>query len=310
MHHLFCGHDVGPLANAPFESKHNQGHIFGPDELHWNVPTNCRIEFLPNISHFIGSDILCGIQATRMLESEKNIMLIDLGTNGEIVLGNKHSICCTSTAAGPAFEGINISCGMRASLGAVYAVDYLNEKFNLKTIGDMEPRGICGSGLVEAIHSLYIYNYVDSTGVLNIQKEMGVSLSKTIRLTAADIREFQLAKGALGAAISILMKNKNVFPENINTVYLSGGLGHYLNINKARQLGLFAQIPKCKILSIGNSALTGCVQFLFNSNRGYLEAILQKISFCQLETDPYFTDYFCKYMFLGNKNIETANHYI
>lgn len=140
MHHLFAGYDVRPLSAAPFQSPLNDGYRYLPSELGWDLPDRCSVEFLPNISHFIGSDILAGIKACGMADSDEYVLLIDLGTNGEMVAGNRQKLWCTSTAAGPAFEGINISCGMRASDGAISGVEFEDGKFVVTTIGGDPPK--------------------------------------------------------------------------------------------------------------------------------------------------------------------------
>ena len=165
-------------------------------------------------------------------------LLVDLGTNGEIALVNNNKIICTSTAAGPAFEGINISCGMRATSGAIYAVDWANDQYSVKTVNNTQARGLCGSGLVEAIHSLFVSKRIDSTGTVTDNSEY-IDITENVKLTIADIREFQLAKAALAAGIFMILKKNDIKPEDVNSVYITGGLGNYLNIEKIKQLGLF-----------------------------------------------------------------------
>ena len=150
MHHLFCKLDVTPLSAYPFQSPDNGRKEFTPSELGWSLPETCTVHFMPNISHFVGSDILAGILHTGIHRKDRWCALLDLGTNGEIVIGNKERILCTSTPAGPAFEGVNIVNGMRAVSGAVCRVDETSGKAEI--IGNTRPSGICGSGLIDAIH--------------------------------------------------------------------------------------------------------------------------------------------------------------
>ena len=298
MHHLFSGIDVSPLAVAPFQSEHNQSMWFSPSDLGWNVSDSCMIEFLPNLSHFVGSDVLCGIQACDMLEKNKYSLLVDLGTNGEIALVCNGKVICTSTAAGPAFEGINISCGMRATDGAIYSASNIDGKFSFKTVGNVEPKGLCGSGLVEVVHTLFDMNLVDYTGAF-VDEKTFVSLSDSVKFTIADIREFQLAKAALSAGISLILKKNGISPSQIDNVYITGGLGNYLNVEKAKSLGLLREFPSEKIVKIENASLAGCRELLFSSNRSNISNITENCEFFALESDSDFQDVFCDNLYFN-----------
>ncbi len=298
MHHLFSGINVSPLAVAPFESPNNDTQIFTASSLKWDLPETCRIEFLPNLSHFVGSDILCGIQACDMQSNDGCSLLVDLGTNGEIALVNNNKIICTSTAAGPAFEGINISCGMRATSGAIYAVDWANDQYSVKTVNNTQARGLCGSGLVEAIHSLFVSKRIDSTGTVTDNSEY-IDITENVKLTIADIREFQLAKAALAAGIFMILKKNDIKPEDVNSVYITGGLGNYLNIEKIKQLGLFNEFDDENIHKISNASLAGCRELLFEYNRANIEKIKDNCSFCALESYSDFQEVYCDNLFFN-----------
>ncbi|MEK7753124.1 MAG: ASKHA domain-containing protein, partial [Acidobacteriota bacterium] len=151
MHHLFCGVDVTPLASVPFEPRDDGPKRFRPAELGWDLPADTEVRFLTCLGGFVGSDILAGIMATKLDESDALIGLIDLGTNGEIVFGTRERMVCASTAAGPAFEGGRISCGMRAATGAISEVSLDGGNLVCSVIGQGQARGICGSGLVDAV---------------------------------------------------------------------------------------------------------------------------------------------------------------
>lgn len=163
----------------------------------------------------IGSDILAGIKACGMADSDEYVLLIDLGTNGEMVAGNRQKLWCTSTAAGPAFEGINISCGMRASDGAISGVEFEDGKFVVTTIGGETPKGLCGSGLVEAVDCLLQQGFIDFTGMTTDEKAGDFQLADGVFLTLADIREFQLAKAAIATGISFLLKYSGIRMEDL-----------------------------------------------------------------------------------------------
>lgn len=297
MHHLFSGIDVSPLAAAPFQGVDNTMQTFSSEELKWSLPAACKIEFLPNLSHFVGSDILCGIQSCNMLGNGWSL-LVDLGTNGEIALAKRGKVVCTSTAAGPAFEGINISCGMRATSGAVYAVDYLDGKFEVRTVDDLRAKGLCGSGLVEAVHALLKGNKIDFTGAI-VDDADYVDITDSVRLTIADIREFQLAKAALAAGVAIILKNNGVRATEVENVYITGGLGNYLNVDKIKELGLFTEFAAEKIHKVSNAALAGCRELLFESNRGSIAKVVDCCSFCALESCSDFQDVYCENLYFS-----------
>lgn len=296
MHHLFCNLDITPLSSYPFQSDHNEGIEFTPNQLQWNLPESCRIIFMPNISHFVGSDILAGIYHLGLYKTEKYNALIDLGTNGEIVIGNKNKLLCTSTAAGPAFEGVNIINGMRALSGAICHIDTKTGK--IKVIGNVQPTGICGSGLIETIHYKLKQGDITSDGRINNEELTSLPIINNIELFDKDIREFQLAKAAIATGFELLVKQLGITPNDIEHVYIGGGLGNYLDINKALELGLIKDIKEKNIFKAGNSALAGCKEFTFDTVETEITKILPTISHYSLETDPNFQDSYCMNLFL------------
>lgn len=298
MHHFFAGLDAAPLSHAPFCSPTNGAYSYSPSQLLWNMlPAKCRIELLPNISHFIGSDILCGIQACGIAGSDEWQMLIDLGTNGEIALGYRDKILCTSTAAGPAFEGLNIACGMRASAGAVYALEYNESGYKLLTVGGDKPRGFCGSGLIEAIEYLLSSDIIDFTGAFTDADSDLFRFTPDVFISVQDIREFQLAKAALCAGVELLLKEAGINASDIRNVYLTGGLGYHINLDKMQRLGLFKDLAINQFQKITNSAASGARYNLKQANRAEIPSILSRITFCALESNTSFQEIFCREMF-------------
>jgi uncharacterized 2Fe-2S/4Fe-4S cluster protein (DUF4445 family) len=171
MHHLFCGISVEPLSHFPFETDKDGLQVFPADELGWGFPGKPAVRFLPCLGGFVGSDILGGVLATKLPESESLVALLDLGTNGEIVVGNRQKMLCASTAAGPAFEGARISMGMRAATGAISEVHVQAGRLRCHVLGNVPPRGICGSGLVDAVASGLDLGLVLPTGRLAATQE-------------------------------------------------------------------------------------------------------------------------------------------
>lgn len=293
MHHLFCALDVRPLSVYPFQSPANDMQILRSDSLHWPLGTDCSIRFFPNMSHFVGSDILAGIEAVQMHKQDCFQVLMDLGTNGEIVVGNKERIMCTSTAAGPAFEGINISQGMKAATGAIYQV---TENCQVKVIGNVSPVGICGSGLIDAIDLFLKQSYIDGSGAVRDGGKY-LPLCETVGLTDKDIREFQLAKSAIRTGLEILLTEMELSLDDIEHVYITGGLGSYLDIDKAIHVGLLDDKMRTKVVKLNNAALLGARMFLFDSTEQDWKSILQKSHYCTLESHPCFQDLFCSHLF-------------
>ena len=217
MHHLFCGLDVEPLTHAPFLSPTLGGYRFADSELGWPGPA----EFLPCLGGFVGSDLLCGIVATRLDEQTRPRALFDIGTNGEVVVGSAQGIVCASTAAGPAFEGGRIGAGMRAGAGAIDTVHVRDGGLDCHVIGGGAARGICGSGLVDAAACGVELGLIGANGRLtNADKRL--PLADGVALTQGDIRELQLAKGAMAAGLRMLAGG------GVEKLCLAGAFGNYI----------------------------------------------------------------------------------
>ena len=296
MHHIFSGLAVNSLSFYPFHSPNLGNQIFSPNQLKWNLPATAKVEFYPSIGSFVGSDILAGIAATKMAENEKYSVLIDLGTNGEIVLGNRDKIICASTAAGPAFEGAKISQGMRATTGAISSVSF--EKGELKThvIGNVQAKGICGSGLIDIMAVLLNREQIGMFGEINSGEDR-VKITKQVSITQQDIREFQLAKAAIAAGIQILLNQLRISYSEIEQVFIAGGFGNFLNIENVIRTGLI-ECDAEKIVKLGNTALIGAKMFLFEDEK-FIRNILGKTTHVNLEADPNFQDIYIDKMMLS-----------
>lgn len=296
MQHIFSGIDLTPLSAYPFESTKKKIIHFTPGELELNSDSVSKITFLPSIGSFVGSDILAGILAARINESDKYIILIDLGTNGEIAIGNKNRIICASTAAGPAFEGTNISMGMRAMNGAISSVTKYEGSQQFHVIGNENPRGICGSGLIDAIATSLELNKIDLGGRITGKNEV-IQLLSPVSISQKDIREFQLAKGAVAAGVQVLLEKLNISYDDIEKVYIAGAFGSFINIENTRRTGLL-EFPAEKINKMGNMALIGAKMCLFIEEKE-LYPILDITEHISLETAENFQDLFAeKMMFL------------
>ncbi len=289
MQLIFSSEDVSPLAMYPFEVNDLGMKTFRPDELNWNFKVIENIQFYPSIGSFVGSDILAGIAATGLAEKEYYTALIDLGTNGEIVVGNKHQIVCASTAAGPAFEGTNISMGMRAVTGAISSLHLENGKIVANVIGNTEPKGICGSALVDAIAIFRQLDRIGNFGDIN-SGESEIVIAGEVKITRIDINEFQLAKAAIAAGLEILGQELSIKLSDIQELYIAGGFGNYINLKHVSAIGMI-ELPENKIRKMGNTALIGAKIFLF-SKPEIVDNILAKTTHINLESNPEFQDVF------------------
>jgi uncharacterized 2Fe-2S/4Fe-4S cluster protein (DUF4445 family) len=249
MHHLFCGLTAESLTHAPFASPTLGSYHFSDRELAWPGPA----EFLPCIGGFVGSDLLCGIVATGLDWQKRPHALFDIGTNGEVVVGSAQGIVCASAAAGPAFEGGRIGAGMRAGTGAIDRVYVRDGKLDCHVIGGGSARGICGSGLVDAAACGIELGLIGANGRLTSAGKR-LPLAGSVALAQSDIRELQLAKGAMAAGLRILAG------AGVEKLHLAGAFGNYIRQESARTIGLLPDdVP---VVPAGNTALRGARMLL------------------------------------------------
>ena len=305
MHHLFSGLSVEPLAHVPFQSPHLGEQRFTPADLAWNLPPACAIRFARCIGGFVGADILAGIvaagiangaalppqQAKSGLAGDPALSaLVDLGTNGEIAIGNRNGIVCASTAAGPAFEAGAIRMGMRAVTGAVAYVALDHGALRATVIGNVAPRGICGSGVVDAVAAGLRSGAILASGrVANGSKLFPVA--PPVVLYQSDIRELQLAKGAIAAGFRLLLKRLGVSARSLQSIHLAGAFGNYVQIESAIGIGLI-EAPHALVHAAGNTALRGAKMLLLADR----EPQLPPIEHVSLASDPAFQDEFANCM--------------
>ena len=294
MHHLFCGLDVEPLTHAPFLSPTLDSRRFESGDLGWPGPA----EFLPCLGGFVGSDLLCGIVATRLDEHKQPCALCDIGTNGEVVVGSERGIVCASTAAGPAFEGGRIGAGMRAGAGAIDAVQVRGGELHCHAIGGGAARGVCGSGLVDAAACGIELGLIGADGRL-AGADKRIPLAGGVALTQGDIRELQLAKGAMAAGVRMLAGG------GIEKLYLAGAFGNYIRQASARVIGLLP--GDVAVEPVGNSSLRGARALLLtpSTRQARLRKIVAMSRHVELAADPGFQDRYagsmalCRYSLRG-----------
>jgi uncharacterized 2Fe-2S/4Fe-4S cluster protein (DUF4445 family) len=302
MHHLFCGVEVEPLSHYPFESPRTGLEEFRASELGWSLAGNPTAHFLPCLGGFVGSDVLAGILATGLHQSEELVGLVDLGTNGEIVIGNRDSMLCASSAAGPAFEGAKISMGMRACAGAISEVRIEQGVLSCHVLGNVTPQGLCGSGLVDAVAAGLELNLITPAGRLSQGMDRW-TVCLPVYLTQSDIRELQLAKAAIATGIRMLLQQSGA--KELTHIYLAGAFGNYINRTSARRIGLL-DFPPELIQPAGNTALLGAKMALFHLDGDGLSytALRKRIRHVALNLDPDFQEVFVEQMaFPSTSNI-------
>lgn len=279
MLHIFFGVNPSPMGTAPYAPVFLESRREKSDKI------KCVREVisLPSLSAFVGADLVAGLNFTGMPSEGKYSLLIDLGTNAEILLFSEEKILCTSAAAGPCFEGANISCGMSAVGGAISTYG----KGKIETIGNAPAKGICGTGLIDIIATLLTDGTIDETGFMECEE---FEVAENVSLTQSDIRQYQLAKSAICSAVTTLMKKGDITPEQIEKVYLSGGFSAKINIQNADRTGLIPHELKDRCESINNSSLLGTVKYVFEEND--LSSITEKSEYIDLSSDKYFSDLF------------------
>lgn len=266
MCHLLRGYSCEELGVAPFTPVTTKREEYLV-QREWGEQ---KVVILPGISAFVGADIVAGILAVGMDESEKVSLFLDVGTNSEMVIGNKNGFLATSAAAGPAFEGNSITNGMPGVAGAISHIRLTPDGAvaELETVGGEPPKGICGSGILDVMSELVRNGLVDENGTLMERWfESGIVLSdasRNIRITQADIREIQMAKAAIRAGIELLMKEYGATAEQIETVYLAGGFGRKMDVKSAVRIGMFPPELAEQIVAVGNASLEGAMMALYD----------------------------------------------
>ena len=305
MCHLLLGYDCDTLGVFPFEPVNIKTVRKSFEEVFDSTFLGAQVIVLPGISTYVGADIAAGLLACDFDRSEQQVMLIDLGTNGEMAISTEDGFLCTSTAAGPAFEGGNISCGTGSVKGAICAVK-IHEPDNIeyKTIADGAPVGICGTGVLDITAELVACEMVDETGLLDddyFDDGVKIATSRTgedIVFTQKDVREIQLAKAAVRAGIEVLVKRSHKTFEDVGRVYLAGGFGFRLNIEKAVSIGLLPEAFADKICIVGNSCLKGASMCVMDENNiARIEAMIAKCQEISLGSDVDFNNAYMESMY-------------
>ncbi len=310
MHHLFLG--IFPLyvGRSPYPPVVRETQIVNARNLGVKIHPNGRIVFLPTIAGFVGADTVGVVLSTELYKSEDICLAIDIGTNTEVVLGNKDKMLAASCASGPAFEGAHIKFGMRAASGSIENIKIDPETLDVeyKTIDNEPPIGICGSGMIDLVAEMLKTGIIDVGGIINRslnsprvrRNEESIiefvvvfsdktGIKKDITFSQQDVSQIILAKAAMHTGIKLLLKNYNIKKEDIHKVYLAGAFGSHINKESARMIGIFPEIDLEKVIIVGNAAGTGARMCLVSEEaKKLVEKLSKKIRYLELGNDPDF----------------------
>ena len=308
-----------PISITPFASAAAHGIDLKAREIGISIHPEGRVYLFPAIGAYVGGDIVAGLLATAVPRGDKLRLFVDVGTNGEIALGHEQRTVATAAPAGPAFEGAEISCGMRATTGAIEGVQITDDTVVLQTIDDAPPVGLCGSGLVDVVAQLYRRGLMDPTGrmrsadevrglvpdalasrLVNVEGVRAFVLAtadetggRPVVFTQKDVRQLQFAKGSIASGIKVLMNVMGVKPEDLHEVLLAGAFGSYIHPDSARIIGLVPAVALDRIRAVGNAAGEGAkIGLLSYREREAAEAMPARVEYIELSGREDFNDIF------------------
>lgn len=287
MNHFLLGKSVQSLAKAPFRSAFSLLSAQSAQKVGLRINSKGKVYVVPNIESFVGGDISAGLIALDLAKKKGNSLYIDLGTNGEIVLKKGGKITTTSTAAGPAFEGVNISSGMLALPGAIDRA-YFDGGWKISTIQNKAASGICGTGLIDIIAISLDKGEISKNGKIT-SEERKIHITDKIFIHQKDVREIQLAIAAIKTGIRMMLQIHKLKKEDLDSIFIAGAFGNFLNIKNSIRIGLLPQIDPKKISFLGNSALQGAKAILLSQKaRKEVETLIKRIQFISLASDQTF----------------------
>ena len=326
MTHLFLGLPPGYIREDPYVPTVNHVPILSASDCSLLINPEALIQFAPGVGSYVGGDITAGLLCTEMTTTKNTISLfIDIGTNGEIVIGNGEFLLTCACSAGPAFEGSGIRCGRRADTGAIdsFTIDPKDRSINYTVIGNGLPCGICGSGLISLLGELLAAGFIDRSGkiddtadrsrAITIDGTPGLVLveaeftkhKNSIVITEADIDNLIRTKGAIYAACDLLLKNAGLDISSIERVYIAGGFGKYIDIEAAIRIGLFPDIGRNKFTFLGNTALAGATRVLLSKKyRELLDELPSRMTYIDLSREEGYMDAYTAALFLPHTEME------
>lgn len=308
MTHMLLGVDARSIGRSPYRPEFIKAQTCMAREIGIEAAEDTELYCLPQVSAYIGADIVAGAYVCELHKEQKNVLFIDIGTNGEIVLVSNGRILCCSCAAGPALEGMNISSGMRAAEGAIEDVEITEKGVRLKVIGDQKPVGICGSGILAVVKELLRTGLVKKTGVFvkkeklkdedyrkamirlnGTKREFILHENPEILVTQGDVRQVQLAKGAILSGFMALLNKAGISMDDLDKVMIAGQFGAHLPADSLTGVGILPEEVKDKLVYVGNSSKTGAYMTLMSKRvKEEVEALAEEMEYMELaETDNY-----------------------
>ena len=312
MQHIFAGLSPVTIGIAPFTTLSLFGDSRPASEVFGGLAAGADLYLTPALAGYVGGDITAGLLSSGAWQSDRECLFLDIGTNGEMGLGDKDGYVCCATAAGPAFEGAEIECGMDGSAGAIDRVYWIDGKIDFHVIGDVEAKGICGSGLIDALASLLRCGIVEESGRMVQPDEAPSALAEFLKrdekgrmrfhftddiyITAEDIRQLQLAKSAIRAGVETLLALRDKTYDDIEYVMIAGGFGAYMDVKSACVIGLLPPPLQFKTRHVGNSAGAGAAVSLDLDVRADLDALQKRCSYHELSSSRLFMDKYIESM--------------
>lgn len=320
MMQLFLGLDPASIRKEPYVTTTNRFPITGAGRIGLKVMPDIPVYTLPCVASYVGGDIVSGVLATKIHEKQELCAFIDVGTNGELVIGNAEWMVAAACSAGPCFEGGGLKNGMRATEGAIDSVKINPVTFEpeITVIGEGVPSGICGSGIIDTISEMFLKGIITPKG--KFSTDLGLNHihstdagpefvlfqtgDDTISITESDIDNILRAKAAIYAGFMILLKEVGLTFNDISTFYIAGGFGRYLNIEKAITIGMFPDQPRDKFKYLGNTSVTGAYLCLLSENlRKQAENIADNLTTIELSVSGHFMDEYIAGLFLPHTNL-------
>jgi uncharacterized 2Fe-2S/4Fe-4S cluster protein (DUF4445 family) len=304
MRDIFFGHSVHSIGQSPYQSiteielaegkRSSTSLAATARECLLSIHPRARVYGLPIISGHIGADAAACMLAVDLAKESRLVAIMDIGTNTELIVGNRERILAASCPAGPAFEGGAIACGMPGLDGAIEAVAFNPDgSLHLRVIGDAPPEGICGSGLIDLLAELVRVELMNEMGRFQDEERIMLDERAGVYFHERDASELAQAKGANVAGLLTVFSNYGVPFDEVEVFYLAGGFGRRLNITAAKRIGLIPNIPDERFVQVGNAAIEGAsVALLSRAKRTELEQLVRRVEHCRLETHPRFFDFF------------------
>jgi uncharacterized 2Fe-2S/4Fe-4S cluster protein (DUF4445 family) len=315
MHHLLLRLAVNQLAMAPYLPSISASQDVKARDLGLLLAPGAYVHTLPNIAGYVGSDHVAMMLAIEPMNTQGVTLALDIGTNTEVCLLSQGEMCSVSCASGPAFEGAHIKHGMRAANGAIERLRLADGKVEYQTIGRTPPTGLCGSGILDAVAQLYQAGILNRGGRMGIQDGVRVQEEErafvlvpeedgdersAITLTQKDIRQVQLAKGAIRTGIQVLLESKGLSDQDIDRVIIAGAFGTYIDVTSAMTIGMLPSLPIDQFRQVGNAAGKGAILALASRDKRFeAQAIARQVDYIELASSPAFMNIFTQSMYLG-----------